>query len=122
MEPAHSVREERVPVAIPAGEARSSFVAAGVEDHGRPNAEALVAVDRRHVGARHAVVDKVLIDGANTDGADAFGYEVADGIVNHRGDDCGVHAEAVREVRSHVELAATDEWWPRRTFRAGGSR
>jgi hypothetical protein len=108
MEPAHPTREERVPVEIPRGEARGGFVAAVVENHGRSDTEAPIAEDRCHVGAGDAVVDEALVDGANTSGPDAFGDEVADGVVHHGRDDCGVHAEAVRQVGGHVELAAAD--------------
>ncbi len=38
----------------------------------------------------------------------ALGDQIADRIVHHRSHDAGAHAEAVRQIRGHVELTAAD--------------
>ena len=79
-----------------------------VEDHRRAHAVAAVAVDGGHVRAGDAVVREMLVKRADAHGANTLVDHIADGVIDHGGDDTGIQAEAVREVRGHVELAAAD--------------
>src|SRR5437588_1869048 len=108
MEPAHAAREDFFPVEVARFETRRRLVRAVVEDDGRANAEAPVAIDGGHVRPRHAVVLERLVERPHAHRAHALTDEVADGVVDHRRDYSSLHAEAVREVGRAVELAAAD--------------
>jgi hypothetical protein len=51
---------------------------------------------------------EVLVEGLDAHGADALMDEIADGVLDHRGDDAGLETKAVGEVGCAVELAAGD--------------
>jgi hypothetical protein len=97
-----------LPVKVARLQLRRRFVRAVVEDDGRADALAAVAVDGGDVWAAHAVVLEPLEEGADAHRSHALRDEVADGVVDHRGDDASVHAETVGEIRGAVELAAAD--------------
>ena len=82
------------------------LVRAVIEDYRAAHAVAAVAVHRGHVGARDAIVLEVLVEGLHAHGPHPLGDQIADGIIDHRGDDAGLEAEAVRQVGGAVEFAA----------------
>ncbi len=51
---------------------------------------------------------ELLVEGRDAHGPHALGDQIADGIVDHRGRDARLHAEAVGQVGGAVELAAAD--------------
>jgi hypothetical protein len=55
-----------------------------------------------------AVVLELLVERLDAHRPDAFGNQVADGIIHHRGGDAGVQAETVGQIGRDVELAAAD--------------
>ena len=105
-----SARPERrcLPIEVAGLELRGGLVAAVVENDGSADAEALVAVDGGHVGAMHAIVLEVLVEGLDAHGADALVDEIADGVVHHGGGDAGIELEAIGQIRGYIELAAAD--------------
>ncbi len=108
MEPAHAVGKDGLPVEVARLELGAGFVAAVVEDNGRAHALAAVAINGGHVWAVDAVVFEVLIERLDAHRPDAFGNQLADGIIHHRRGDAGLHAEAVGEFGGDVELPAAD--------------
>ena len=106
VEPAHARAENGLPIEIAGLQQRGGLVRAVVEDHGRADAVAAIAIDRRHVGAGDAIVLEVLVEGLDAHGPHALGDQVADRIIDHGGGDAGLQAEAIRQVRGAIELAA----------------
>ena len=66
----------------------------------------LVAEHCGHVWPMHAVMLEVLVDGLHAHCPHALGNQIAHRIIHHRRNNRGPHPEAIRQVRSHVELAA----------------
>ncbi len=119
VEPADTAREDFPPVEVAGLELRGGLIRAVVEDDGRADAVAAVAVDGGDVGAAHAVVLEPLVEGLDAHRADALGDELADGVADHRRDDAGVEAEAVGEVGGAVELAARNVYLASRSLAEG---
>ncbi len=108
VEPADPATEDVRPVEVAGLEERPGLVRPVVEDDGRANPLAAVAVDRRDVRPAHAVVLEPLVERRDPDLAHAALHELADGVLDHRGRDPGPEPEAIRKVRGHVVLAAGD--------------
>ena len=106
MEPAHTRSEDFVPLEVARLELAGGLVAAVVEDHRGPDPLAAVAVDCRHVRAAHPVVLEAPVEGLDAHRTNAFGDQVADRVVHHRGRDPGVEPEAVGQVGGDVEFTA----------------
>ncbi len=94
------------PIEIARVQLRGGFVAAVVEHDGRARTLAAIAIYRRHVRTVHAVVLELLVEGLHAHCADAFGNQIADRIIDHRGGDARIQAEAIRQIRGTVELTA----------------
>ena len=116
VEPAHARAEDAVPVEVPRLQLGRRLVGAVVEDDRSADAETAIAVDRRHVRPADAVVRERLVDRRDAHRAHLPRDELADRVVDHRGRDGGSEAEAVREVRRAVELAAAHVDGARRGF------
>src|SRR5579863_8425397 len=107
MEPSNPAAKNNAPVEIAWLESSRSFVCAIVKDHRRACAEAAVTVDRRHVGAGDAIMLEPFVKRLDAHGSNAFGDQLADRIVNHRGGNAGPQTEAVRQVSGYIEFPAT---------------
>ena len=108
VEPAHTAGKDRFPVKVSGFELRRGFVRAVVKHDRRADTLPAIAVNRRHVRTVHAVVLECFVKGLDAHRFHALGDQIADGIVDHRGRDACLHAEAVGQVGGAVELAAAD--------------
>src|SRR5215471_1726441 len=106
VDPAHAAGHDLGPIEVARLELRGRLVGSVVEDDGRANTVAPVAVDGGHVGAVDAVVLEALVKRFDPHGANAFGDEIADGVVDHGGGDARIEAERVAQVGGDVEFAA----------------
>ena len=108
MHPAHAPAKIAFQSKSPGFSCAAASLHAVVEDHRSAQTIAPVAVHRRHIGARDAVVLEVLVERLHAHGADALGNQVADRIVGHGRDDSRLQTKAIGKVGGHIELAATD--------------
>ncbi len=106
VQPAHPVCQDGVPVEVTGLELGGGFIGAVVKDHRGAHAVAAVAVDGGHVGAVHAVVLEMFVEGSDSHQAHTFGDQIADGVIHHGRDHARAQAEAVGQVGGHVVLAA----------------
>src|ERR1039457_4625192 len=108
VKPPHTGSENGVPIEVARLQQRSGFVRPVVEHHGRAYAVAAVAVNGRHVRARHAVVLESLVERLHAHGLHALRDQVADGVIDHGGGDSRGHAETIRQIGGDVVLPAAD--------------
>src|SRR5439155_3345783 len=84
------------------------LVGAVVEDDGRAYADAAIAIDGGDIRAGDPIVGIALVEGRHSHRPDPIFHQFTDGIMDHRADDAGLEAEAVRQVGGDVELSAAD--------------
>ena len=105
MKPAHPARENFLPIEITRLELRRRFVAAVIENHGRPQALAAVAVNGGHIGPMHAVVLEVFVERCDAHGAHPFCNQMTDGIIHHRRSNAGLEAKTVGQIPRDIEFS-----------------
>ena len=108
VKPADARAKDGFPIEIAGFEHGPGFVGAIIENHRSAHAEAAVAIDGGHVGAVHAIVLEVLVEGLHAHGAHALGDQIADGIIHHRRGDARLQAKAIRQIGGAVELTTAD--------------
>src|SRR5262249_6228418 len=108
VKPAHTAGKNFFPIKITWLEQGARFVATIVKNHRRPDALAAVAVNGGHVRSVNAIMLEMFVDGFHSHGTDALGYQVADGIIDHRSRDGSLHLEAIRKVGCDVEFASAN--------------
>ena len=59
-------------------------------------------------GPLNAVVLEMLVERFDAHRADAFGDQIADRIIHHRGGDAGLQPEAIGQIGRDIEFAAAD--------------
>src|ERR1043166_2705455 len=106
MKPPHAVAEDRFPIEIARLQKCRRFVRTVVKNHRWPYAVAAVAVNRRDVWSRHTVVIEPFIKWFDSNRLDASRDQVADRVLDHRGDNAGVQTKAVCEIGGDVIFAA----------------
>ncbi len=92
---------------LPASKLRRRLIAAVIEHHGRPHPKASIAVNRRHVRTGHTIVLEVFVVCANSHCLYALRNQLAYRVIRHRARNGRPQAETIRQIRSHVKLAAT---------------
>src|SRR5450759_3001957 len=108
MEPANAAAEDCAPIEVAGLELRRGLIATVIEDDGRTNAMAAIAVHGGDVGAGDAVVLEMPVERLDTNGTNTLGDQISNGIGDHGRRDAGVQAEAVREIGRDVELTTAD--------------
>jgi hypothetical protein len=108
VEPAHAAGEDGVPIEVTGLQAGRGFVRPVIKDDGRAHSETAIAVDRRHVRARDAVVREPLVEPGDPHGAHALGDQIPDRVIDYRGDHARLQPETVGEIRRAIELASAD--------------
>ncbi len=108
VKPADSRSEDGLPIEVAGLKHRPRLVRTIVENHGSAHAEAAIAVNGRHVGAVHAIVLEMFVERPHAHGAYALGYQVTNGIVDHRGCYARLQAKAVCQVCGAVEFTTTN--------------
>src|SRR6185312_13387902 len=106
VKPAHTVFEDRVPVKITGLELRSGLVAAIVKDDRGAHAVASIAVNSRDVRTIHTVMRESLEEAFYSHRAHTFGYQLTDGVVDHRRGDAGFKTKTVGEIGCDIKFTA----------------
>src|SRR6266702_363412 len=106
MEPAHTIRKDRLPVEIARLQLRRGLVRAVIEHNRRANSKALIAIHRRHIRPAYAVMLELLVERLHAHRQNPLRDQIANRILHHRARDSGAQLKAVRQVRRNVELAA----------------
>jgi len=74
----------------------------------RTHAVCSVAVDRSDIRAGDAIMLEHLIEGGHAHGPNPLSDQVANRILDHRGNNAGMQTEAVGEVGGYIEFTAAD--------------
>src|ERR1700676_3116623 len=105
MKPSNTGAKDLIPIEIAGFEPCRRLVGTVVENHGSANAEASIAIDRRHVWPVDAIMLKMLVKRLHAHGASPLRDQISQRIIDHRTDHTGLETEAVGQVRRGVKFA-----------------
>src|SRR5206468_11313811 len=97
-----------LPIEVAWFELRRRLIAAIVKHYRRANSLAAVAIDGRQVRSMNAIMFELFVEGLDAHRPNAFGDQVADGIIDHGGGNTRSQPEAIRQIGGDIKFRAAD--------------